>query len=153
MGPSYCTAAGERQLSPRPSQWMETASLVEGCGEPENVSVGSTRKWRRLPVGSVLPPTTDIRRSSKHVRFVPRTDSCSAKMHPRSISSARSRSANIMIRPRGVSCSEIHNELERVGCSTGRSTARAFQDANNIRSGPKNEHRQARNNMRPSTFR
>src|SRR5712671_4739924 len=41
MGPSHCTAAGERQLSPRPSQWMETASLVEGCGEPANVSVGS----------------------------------------------------------------------------------------------------------------
>ena len=32
---------------------------------------GQTRKWRRLPVRSVLPPTTDIRRSSEHVRLVP----------------------------------------------------------------------------------
>ena len=33
--------------------------------------LGQTRKWRRLPVRSVLPPTTDIRRSSEHVRLVP----------------------------------------------------------------------------------
>ena len=32
---------------------------------------GQTRKWRRLPTMSVLPPTTDICALSEHFRFVP----------------------------------------------------------------------------------
>ena len=56
MGPSHCTAAGGRQLSPRPSQRMETASLVEGCGEPANVSVGSN---------------SDVGGRNREVRFTP----------------------------------------------------------------------------------
>jgi hypothetical protein len=54
---------------------MECASPWAARARHRGRSVGGqTRKWRRLPVRSVLPPTTDIRRSSEHVRLVPIPD-------------------------------------------------------------------------------
>jgi hypothetical protein len=40
----------------------------------QSSAVVQTRKWQQLPVRSVLPPTTDICRSSEHVRLVPNSD-------------------------------------------------------------------------------
>ena len=45
---------------------------VFGGGKTFSHSLGQNRKSRRLPVRSVLPPTTDICRSSEHVRLAPR---------------------------------------------------------------------------------
>ena len=56
---------------------LRPASSVS-CVRPRVNSIhaasGQTRKWRRLPTMSVLPPTTDICAFSEHFRFVPNPD-------------------------------------------------------------------------------
>src|SRR3982074_3023122 len=45
--------------------------FCEGLGVKFSGPTRQTRKWRRLPVRAVLPPTTDIRRSREPARLVP----------------------------------------------------------------------------------
>ena len=63
--------------------------FCEGLGVKFSGPTRQTRKWRRLPVRSVLPPTTDIRRSREHVRLVPLADITSLNRSTRLLDRAR----------------------------------------------------------------
>src|SRR5712675_557871 len=64
-------------------KWCRPTSDATGrC--PSWVIFGSRRSY---PRGSALPPTTDIERPLRHVRFVPTTDPCTAAKNFYSITS------------------------------------------------------------------
>src|SRR6266404_2522118 len=89
-----------------------------------HVRLGSkTGKAHREHMFSALPPRTDIERPVRHVRFVPRRDSCAAaNQHLYSItSSARASSAGGMMTPSAFAVFKLITRSNLVGCSTGRS--------------------------------
>jgi hypothetical protein len=75
---------GGQQLAPRAqrdrsdSTNLPVANILISAPRPKQARGpfwGQSRKWRRLPLMSVLPLTTDICGLSEHVGFVPQPDS------------------------------------------------------------------------------